>query len=92
MKLCVYCGELATTRDHAPPRYMSRLGGKTYPACKECNQRLGAMPLDNIQVRAEWLSGYFKRRLKRSPSIKLRYRYEWACRVAISGSVKEVGK
>lgn len=32
---CVYCGELATTRDHVIPK--SRGGRVTVPACMQCN-------------------------------------------------------
>jgi hypothetical protein len=39
---CIYCGELATTRDHCPPRcfFKRRIWPETYefPACKGCNE------------------------------------------------------
>lgn len=63
MKLCVYCGVTATTRDHVPPRCMC-LPMKVYPACFECNVVLGAVPFLTIKDRAAYL---FDRYLRRNP-------------------------
>jgi hypothetical protein len=38
---CVYCGELATTREHYPPRTSTR-GGFILPCCLLCNVTIGA--------------------------------------------------
>lgn len=38
---CVYCGEVATTKEHFPPVSIS-MRGYILPACRECNISLGA--------------------------------------------------
>lgn len=38
---CVYCGEVASSEDHYPPRSIS-IRGMILPCCLECNTSLGA--------------------------------------------------
>lgn len=68
MDLCVYCGRWATDRDHLRavslhlpkrPRVNKR---STVPACKRCNNALGASPADTIITRAEWLYTFHKKK------------------------------
>lgn len=62
-KYCVYCGEIATTKDHFPP-VINALAGYILPACSECNSIAGTeFPRDFIR-RAD----YVKEKLQRKYS------------------------
>ncbi len=61
-KVCVYCGDLATTKDHVVPysfagglpsrlRKGGRDAGKTVPACHDCNSWLGSRMLLTVTER-----------------------------------------
>jgi hypothetical protein len=66
---CSYCGAVATTIDHVPPRSMRaqlvdlgiQFDAVEIPACRECNGLLGAKPFLTLTAR----KAYIKRRLRR---------------------------
>lgn len=57
-RVCVYCGQIAGTRDHLVPRSISgetwRRSVLTVPACGECNSLIGAVALYSITERREY--------------------------------------
>ena len=68
---CVYCGQEWEVLDHVPPVAGYMVGSKwafKYPACRDCNSILGAIPIRDIRVR-RWfilrkLSNRYKRLIK----------------------------
>src|SRR3977135_329746 len=45
-KRCAYCGGIANTRDHVPPKAILRKPFPeliTVPACRDCNEKWGAV-------------------------------------------------
>lgn len=60
MKLCVYCGDPATTRDHVVPRSW-RYTTYTVPACVDCNCRiLRDVPLFTVEDRRAYVATHKK--------------------------------
>lgn len=68
MQRCTYCGELATTVDHIPPRALrpvipaSECPWVEVPACGECNSALNARRLLTVSDRCRWIVTYLKRK------------------------------
>ncbi len=59
LKLCVYCGALASDRDHVIPR--SYFGnGATVPACRQCNSYLSNKMHVTVCDRAHYLLNHRK--------------------------------
>lgn len=80
VKPCVYCGDPASTRDHVPPRSMSKLG-KTVRACWQCNcQILRGLPIVELNQRARYVRAWLHKQ-PQTPQIKARIK--WASTVAI---------
>lgn len=85
---CVYCGDLATCRDHVIPacvlgyrRRHFRRGDWIVSACHECNQILGSELLVTVPTRAEYLFARYQKRWKkilRSPVWTIAERAELA--------------
>ena len=73
---CVYCGELADTMDHVPPRSISErmdleINHILVPSCKECNTALSNLFLLTLAERAEHIkSRYIKKYKKYNRSVK----------------------
>jgi hypothetical protein len=61
---CVYCGEVATSRDHLIPRAFSgeseRAIVPVVPACLECNSTLGARYMPDVIERREYLHARYR--------------------------------
>ena len=80
MKLCTYCGEIATTIDHVVPwswnhsQERKRSGGNSCsnltPACLDCNVRLGDVALFTITDRAWHLAGKIRAKIKKASKVK----------------------
>jgi hypothetical protein len=72
---CYYCGEIATSVDHVPPkatRYKWESLGiyrfhlyRTVPACHECNIGLGAHCPNRIDERKRWLKRWLANRYRK---------------------------
>lgn len=64
MYLCIYCGDLATTRDHVPPTSIKSLNQQTYPACKDCNLYIlrDCIPLGTIEERRIYIGEILEKR------------------------------
>jgi len=68
MKECIYCGDLATDRDHvipcayrAAPRHYSN---HTVPACADCNRKiLRDLPYFTVFQRCEYVAKSLRERL-----------------------------
>lgn len=70
--LCMYCGDIATTRDHVPPKKWLNLfslhalhlteNKVVVPACRNCNCVLGAKPLFTIEERRAYMRTYLWRK------------------------------
>jgi 5-methylcytosine-specific restriction endonuclease McrA len=77
-KLCVYCGGVATTRDHVVPYlYAGKFPGKrrggsdpgiTVPACKTCNSALGSKLFYTMEDRVAWVRRWRQHRLLPTPA------------------------
>lgn len=54
LRLCWYCGALATDRDHthASSRRVAKRGDKVVPACRDCNTILSDNPTTDPRGRA----------------------------------------
>lgn len=83
--LCVYCGLASEVLDHVPPLAVARkftFGSRwLYPACRECNGRLGAFAERCLKARALYL---FVRAAKQP--FDLRYEdlaAHWKCAVQL---------
>lgn len=67
--LCIYCGQLAYTRDHILPRSWSgdakRKWVATVPACGECNTAISDAPEFSISLRREIAHERIQRRYRR---------------------------
>ena len=65
---CVYCGELATTKDHLLPRSYTgeaeRLLIPTVPACIECNSTLNDIFMPDVIERREYLKNKYRKKYK----------------------------
>ena len=63
IKLCVYCGEIATERDHVPAKRVRRIllrAGIAFEraivdSCKSCNSMLGGKPLVTLADRRAYI-------------------------------------
>lgn len=73
---CVYCGELADTMDHVPPRDISErmeleIDHILVPSCNECNRTLSNLFLLTLAERAEYIKRkYAKKYRKYNHSVK----------------------
>lgn len=78
---CVYCGAIATTRDHFPPKSLT-MRGLLLPCCGECNSLAGTDNGTDFGLRADLVK------------IKLRKRYRKILMVSVWGSeeLSEMGK
>lgn len=71
--VCIYCGGIATDRDHVPPFSLTDKSERTFyrhevvPACRNCNGALHNKPLLTLATRAGWLSERFQRKLSALP-------------------------
>lgn len=71
-KLCVYCGELASSLEHFPPASYSA-HGYLLPCCRQCNSMAGtAYPL-NFKLRATYVNERLRSRYARELRVP-----EWA--------------
>tara|TARA_R110000822_G_scaffold23288_4_gene72217 strand:- start:8029 stop:8526 length:498 start_codon:yes stop_codon:yes gene_type:complete len=65
---CVYCGEIADTKDHLLPRGFTgeadRLRVPTVPACVECNSTLNAIHMPDVMDRREFLHKKYRTKYK----------------------------
>ena len=65
---CVYCGELASTRDHLLPRNFTgnadRLRVPVVPACNECNSTLNQVHIPDVMERREYLQNKYRTKYK----------------------------
>lgn len=64
-RLCVYCGMVADTFDHFPPRSYTR-HGFLLPACRECNVVAGTHHPTDFDKRAEHVKQSLARRHKKA--------------------------
>lgn len=71
---CYYCGVIADTKDHVPPlsvrSRLITLGIDRWtfvevPACRECNNALGARSLFTLTERKRYMKAWLLRRYKR---------------------------
>jgi hypothetical protein len=60
----MYCGVLATDRDHLVARSIVRphFLSKTVPCCRECNRTLGSVALFTVRERACFLIDKYARK------------------------------
>lgn len=93
MDLCIYCGAIATERDHLKARALNGPGHlgygltrksrpQTVPACAECNNNLGAFASDNVRERAAYLYERYSRKHRKKARIELE-RLKWLRGVAL---------
>lgn len=77
---CVYCGNVAQTKDHIPPlAWMEALGPSYFderrllivwvPSCKECNTALRDNKLFSIKERTGYLIDYYMKRYNRLATV-----------------------
>jgi hypothetical protein len=68
LELCIYCGAIATQRDHLKPRRYKFIFGinaddfshvKTVPSCQQCNQSLTNCLDFTMRGRAAFLVDYY---------------------------------
>lgn len=68
--LCTYCGDVANTIDHVPPKKLRNAGEASgyvwleVPACWPCNGALGARRLMTVDERRYWISQRLRRRYR----------------------------
>lgn len=60
---CVYCGDLANTEEHFPPKSFSARG-VILPCCKECNVLAGTLHPNNFEKRAEYVKNRLRKRYR----------------------------
>ena len=65
--ICTYCGSVATTVDHVPPRALRGLNVEhlLLPCCLECNVLLGSFIGLNVKDRKRFLLKKYKNRYAR---------------------------
>src|SRR5215471_17155100 len=61
---CVYCGELATTDEHFPPKTFTH-HGLILPACSECNVLAGASWATDFEERCRYVKDRLRQKYKR---------------------------
>lgn len=70
---CVYCGDIATHRDHLVPRPWTGPGARrfvpTVPACSDCNVRINDAAVFTIAGRADIVAASLRRKWKRELTI-----------------------
>lgn len=63
---CTYCGDLASTVDHVPPRAIRPYNINTVPACMMCNcQILGGINMMTVRERQEYVRAFLRTSHKR---------------------------
>ncbi len=68
LHLCIYCGSIATDRDHLVPigKWGRKPGrgskSKTVPACRMCNNCLGDISISDVRGRARHLATKYPHR------------------------------
>lgn len=63
-KFCLYCGELAGTIEHFPPRSVTDIG-LLLPACQECNSFAGTEWPFDLKRRSDYVKDKLKSRYVR---------------------------
>lgn len=65
---CVYCGELADTKDHLLPRNYTgdaeRIRVPVVPSCRECNSTLNDIYMPDVIERREYVQSKYKIKYK----------------------------
>lgn len=73
LSACYYCGQVAETVDHVPPKTLrDRMTSEgiafkavEVAACKECNSALGPRPLLTLPARKDFVKAWIRRRYRR---------------------------
>lgn len=65
---CVYCGEVANTEEHFPPKSYTMHGYKL-PACSECNSLAGTAHPTNFEARSDYVKGKLRSKYSKHLSV-----------------------